>query len=122
VWYYLQQSVSFSSVLRRATLPVVLPFHFLSEWEWVNGGLRRGNEDEDGEDKASTCFLARFRFREEMRGSAAAVPARVGFLLGPPPSGPWRADQPRPVQHAAAGQQQLPLPLTILPSDLLLSK
>lgn len=101
MWYYLQQSVSFSSVLRRATLPVVLPFHFLSEWEWVNGGLRRGNEDEDGEDKASTCFLARFRFREEMRGSAAAVPARVprssslwALACRPAPARPARCSWP----------------------------
>ena len=80
VWYYLQQSVSFSSVQRRATLPVVLPFLLLSEeWEWVNGVLRRGKEEEDGEDKASTCLLA--RFREEMRGSALLLLCPHG--LGP---------------------------------------
>jgi len=51
VWYYLQQSVSFSSVLRRATqtLSVVLPFLCLSEeWESLNGGLRPGNGEEVG--------------------------------------------------------------------------
>lgn len=56
----------------------------------------------DGEDKASTCLLA--RFREERHARLAlllCLPVRLGFL-GLPLGGPWRADQPRPVPCGSA--------------------